>query len=98
MNETTTRMHRGHGKLIGGVCGALASQLKLDVTLVRVAFVIAAMLSFGMAVGVYTLFWVITPASPGAEAPANRWMGAAQRFGSASPSGHPVRDTDGPQI
>lgn len=99
MNETTTRMHRGHaGKLIGGVSGALAAQFRVDVTIVRVLFVIAAMVSFGMAVGAYVLLWVLTPPAPGADAPAHRWSDAVSRFGSASPSGHPVRDPEGPQI
>lgn len=98
MSETTSKMHRGQaGKLFGGVCGALAAQFGRDVVLLRVAFVVAAVLSFGTAVGVYLLFWILTPAAPGLVPPAHRWMDAANRWASGAPSGQPVPDAEEPR-
>lgn len=47
-------------KIIGGVCGGLAEYLNLDVTIVRVAFVLLALAS-GMGVLLYLLLLVIMP-------------------------------------
>lgn len=69
-------MHRGGaGRVVGGVCTALARQLGLDVGLVRVAFVLALVLTGGTALGVYLLLWVLTPATAGGRAPVQRVMG-----------------------
>ncbi|HEX8435149.1 PspC domain-containing protein, partial [Archangium sp.] len=63
-------MHRGGaGRVLGGVCTALARQLGLDVALVRVAFVLALAMSGGTALMVYLLLWGLTPASATAKAP-----------------------------
>ena len=50
---------------IAGVCAAVAQQLSLDPVLVRVAFAVAAILSGGMAVGIYLLLWMATPERAG---------------------------------
>lgn len=92
-----TAMHRGHpGRMLGGVCGALAHQFGIDVAIVRVFFAIAVAISAGLGFGVYLMFWALTPPAPGAEAPAARWLDGFSKWGSASPSGHPVPDTDRP--
>lgn len=59
-------MHRDYPqRKIGGVCAAVGQQLGLDPVLVRVAFVVAALLSGGLTVGVYLLIWLVTPNKPG---------------------------------
>ncbi len=84
-------LHRGHpGRMVAGVCGALARQLGIDVSLIRVAFALTALISGGMAFGLYLLLWVLTPSGPGRVAPAARWMDSFNKWGSASPSGHPI--------
>ena len=68
-------MHRAvPGKLIAGVCAAIAAQLAVDPTVVRVAFAVATALSAGLVFWVYVMFWLITPAAPAAVAPINRAM------------------------
>jgi len=72
-------LHRGGpGRVLGGVCGALARLLGVDVGLVRVAFVLALVMSGGTALGVYLLLWVLTPPSALGKAPVQRlveWLG-----------------------
>jgi phage shock protein C len=68
-------MHRGGpGRVVGGVCTALARQFGLDVALVRVAFVLALAVTGGTALLVYLLLWVLTPASATEKAPVQRWV------------------------
>ena len=47
---------------IGGVAGGLAGYLGLDPTLIRVLWVIAAFMGFG--IFAYILLWVLVPESP----------------------------------
>ncbi len=47
--------------MVGGVCGGLAIYLQVDVTLVRLFFVLLAMAGGGIGVMVYLLLWIIVP-------------------------------------
>lgn len=49
------------GKMLGGVCAGLANYLDIDVTLVRLIFVIILVLGVGSPVLLYFLLWVIMP-------------------------------------
>ena len=71
-------LHRGGGRTLAGVCGALARQFGLDTALVQVAFVVGLAVSGGLFLSVYLLLWVLTPPSPMGTAPAKRlvdWLG-----------------------
>ena len=66
-NFTTTadiprgRLYRDESdKILGGVCGGLASYLRVDPTIVRLVF---ALISFGAGTGIllYILLWIILP-------------------------------------
>ena len=48
----TFRLDRRHGKLIG-VCAGIARYFDLDVTLVRIAFVLGTVLGFGSLLLIY---------------------------------------------
>jgi phage shock protein C len=55
-------------KHVAGVCGGLAEYFTLDAVLVRVAFVIAAFMGWG--VFAYLLLWILMPErTEGASAP-----------------------------
>ncbi|GAA0926587.1 PspC domain-containing protein [Nonomuraea longicatena] len=55
------RMRRPkEGRLVGGVAQALASQLKLDPVVVRLAFVLLLVAS-GVGAVAYAVFWMVTP-------------------------------------
>lgn len=65
----------GPGRVLGGVCTALARSLGVDVALVRLAFVVALVVTGGTALGVYLLLWLLTPASAGGRAPVQQVLG-----------------------
>lgn len=48
------------GRLLGGVCAALASRFELDVTLVRLAFFVFAF-ARGLGILLYVLLWLVLP-------------------------------------
>lgn len=58
------RLYRNdNDKILGGVCGGLASYLRIDPTIVRLVF---ALTSFGAGTGIllYILLWIILPSKP----------------------------------
>src|SRR4051812_1460930 len=83
-----TRLERSPAnKVIGGVCGGIAEYLQIDATLVRGFFVIAAVLTAGIAVLGYIVLLVLMP-MPGATQPFVR-----QPFASADASGSSTAET-----
>jgi len=50
---------------IAGVCGGLAEEFGVSVTVLRLAFVLAALMSWGIGVVVYLTLWVVMPYRPG---------------------------------
>lgn len=55
------------GKKIAGVCTGLAEYVHLDVTLVRVIFIVLV-LGFGSAILAYVILWIAAPIVPDARA------------------------------
>ena len=49
---------------IGGVCGGLAEYLKVDPTIIRLAWVLFALASMGTGALLYVLAWIIIPEAP----------------------------------
>ena len=63
---TTTRSRRlvrSDNRMIGGVCAGVADYLGVDVTLVRLIAVVAAVLGFGTLIVAYLVAWVLMPQS-----------------------------------
>ena len=56
---TSALVRPRHGKVIAGVCAALADRLGLSRSLVRIAFVIFGL--FGLGELVYIALWVLIP-------------------------------------
>jgi phage shock protein C len=54
------------GKKIAGVCTGLADYANLDVTLVRVIFIVLV-LGFGSAILAYLILWIAAPIVPFAD-------------------------------
>jgi phage shock protein C len=50
-------------KKIAGVCSGLAEYFDIDVTLVRVAFIVAVLAGFS-GILAYIILWIIVPAKP----------------------------------
>lgn len=57
-------LKRGPERWIGGVCGGIAAKLKVDVTYVRIAFLLLALLP-GPAFVFYIIAWLILPNQKG---------------------------------
>lgn len=56
---TLTRPPRGEGRVLAGVCAALADRFGLSRTLVRLVFVIAGLVGAGELA--YIIAWIIIP-------------------------------------
>jgi len=52
-----------HDKKLAGVCSGLAEYFDVDVTLVRVAFIVAVLAGLS-GILAYIIFWIIVPAKP----------------------------------
>ncbi|MCE5332870.1 MAG: PspC domain-containing protein, partial [Bacteroidales bacterium] len=56
------KLRRSHNQMIGGVCAGIADYLNLDVTLVRVAYVLLSVLSAGFpGILVYIILMLVMP-------------------------------------
>lgn len=67
--HTTTRLMRDlDNRMIAGVCAGVARRYDWDPTVVRVAFILAGVLSAGTALVLYVAAWLIMPAGSDAEA------------------------------
>lgn len=72
------------GRLVGGVAAGLAERTGLDVTVVRIAFVVATLAS-GFGLAVYVLGWLLLPAAGDSDNIASRAL--ADRRGVALAAG-----------
>jgi len=62
MNTTTKRLtRRSDDRMIAGVCSGVADYLGLDVTLVRLLTVVAAIFSVGAVAVAYIAAWILMP-------------------------------------
>ncbi|MCC6616974.1 MAG: PspC domain-containing protein [Anaerolineae bacterium] len=48
-------------RVFGGVCGGLATALPIDAWIIRIAFVVLALISLGGFAALYLILWWITP-------------------------------------
>ncbi len=86
-------MHRdAPGRLLAGVCAALGRELQVDVTLVRVVFAVACLISGGLAFGAYVMIWLLTPFQAGGRAPATRVLDWLEHAFGSSTTPRPDRD------
>ena len=67
MSDEVKKLYRStDDRWLAGVCGGLANYFNVDVTLVRVIFVILALVGLG-GVLIYLVLWVIVPPEPTEE-------------------------------
>ena len=57
LSEPWTRQRRG--AMLAGVCAGLAERFEISVTVIRLAFVVAALLGFGTALILYVVLWIV---------------------------------------
>ena len=73
----TDRLYRSPSdRIVAGVAGGMAVWLGVDPTLVRVAWVLLALASFGMVALVYIVMMIVTPLPPAGWVPSGRPSGA----------------------
>jgi phage shock protein PspC (stress-responsive transcriptional regulator) len=48
------------GRVIGGVCAAIANRFEMSATVVRVLMV-GSVVFFGLSIGLYLILWVLIP-------------------------------------
>ena len=53
---------------IAGICGGLAEEFGISVTILRLAFLLGALLGGGMGVVIYLVLWVVMPTRPDSDA------------------------------
>jgi phage shock protein PspC (stress-responsive transcriptional regulator) len=58
-----------YGKMIAGVCAGLAEQFGISVTILRLAFLLSALIGGGVGVIIYVALWVVMPYRPSERAP-----------------------------
>jgi phage shock protein PspC (stress-responsive transcriptional regulator) len=56
-----TWYRRRYGKMIAGVCAGLAEQFGISVTIIRLAFLLSALLGGGVGIIIYVALWVVMP-------------------------------------
>lgn len=60
----TRRLYRSRtDRQLAGVCGGLARYFNVDATIVRVAFIVLAVLG-GSGVAIYLALWIVVPKEP----------------------------------
>ncbi len=61
MSDEIKKLYRNpRDKRIAGVCSGIAEYLNVDVTVVRILFLIA-LLCFGTGLGIYLIVWLLAP-------------------------------------
>jgi phage shock protein PspC (stress-responsive transcriptional regulator) len=59
-------------RMVAGVCSGVARYANIDPILVRIAFVVLALVTWGWALLAYPVMWLLMPEEPRPEAPAWR--------------------------
>ena len=67
MAETRKLYRSRSSRQVAGVCGGLAQYFNLDPTLIRILFVVLAVLG-GSGLVLYVAMWIIVPSEPSAAA------------------------------
>jgi phage shock protein C len=63
MNATRKLYRSKTNRQVAGVCGGLAEYFNLDATLIRILFVVLAVLG-GSGLVIYVAMWIIVPKEP----------------------------------
>ena len=68
------------GRLVGGVCAALALHFNWDVTVMRVVLLASMVVTGGLLTWVYGVLWLMTPFEAGGRSPGQRLVESVQRL------------------
>jgi phage shock protein C len=60
--KKTKRIYRSKKeKMLGGVCGGIGDYFDVDPTLIRLIWVVATLVSFGVGLLAYLIAWIVIP-------------------------------------
>lgn len=60
-HDPNSQLYRSKdGAVLGGVCSGLSERFKVDVSLVRIAFLLA-LFGMGFGLGIYIILWIVLP-------------------------------------
>lgn len=76
-NDTpgTALRRRGEGRIIAGVASGIADYLGVDVTIVRIAFVVLALVG-GIGIPAYLAGWLLMPCDGAPASALEQWLAA----------------------
>lgn len=61
-SDTSRRLYRSENdKMLGGVCGGLAAYLRIDPSVMRIIYAVLCLGSFGTAILLYFILWIVLP-------------------------------------
>ncbi|MDO5629778.1 MAG: PspC domain-containing protein [Mobilicoccus sp.] len=78
---STSLVRSSSNKMIAGVCGGLARQFNIDANILRVVFVIAALVTNVAGIAVYAALWLFLPTEDGGP---TGFDSLKRQFGSSS--------------
>lgn len=88
--------HRGYAdRKLAGVCAAVAHNLGVSITAVRVGFLLLA-LFHGLGIALYAILWFLLPDAPGGRSAADRLADALNTLVGRGGSGGPHGDAPKP--
>ena len=61
VNGTKRLVRTREGRLLAGVCSGIAEYVGIDVTVVRLVFVVLGVVTFGLGVLIYLAGWIVIP-------------------------------------
>jgi phage shock protein C len=101
MSEQPKRLYRSRDeRMLAGVCGGLGEYLNTDPTIIRIVFIIVALIGFiGGGIILYLALWLIIPEEPLSTSPSTPAAPAApsaaaepQPVAEAQPAEEPVAE------
>jgi phage shock protein C len=61
INQTKRLVRARKGRLLAGVCAGIAEYVGIDVTVIRLIFVVLGVVTFGVGALVYLATWIVIP-------------------------------------
>jgi phage shock protein C len=78
MNDSAPLHRAASGRMVAGVAAGLASYLKVDVTIVRIGFVLAAVLGGGIGIPAYLACLLLIPEEGASQSIASSMVDSVQ--------------------
>lgn len=84
-----------HDKVVAGVCSGVAEYMEVDVTIIRLLFVLSTVFLVGTGILVYLVMWIVVPVN---NDPAKRFSKFNEFYGGKNPFNSPNAYTQPPNM